>query len=125
MGRIITEVSVTNRHNAVRRITISVMVETGATHLVLPLAMKDQLGDFFSQREATARIASGKTVTGLVCGPAMLELQGFPTAWGEVMFLEMEEEPQPLLGYLPLEHFGAAVDMLGHRLVHVQSLDLF
>jgi hypothetical protein len=31
---------------------------------------------------------------------------------------------EPLIGYLPLEHSQAAVDMLGHRLVYVKRMDL-
>jgi hypothetical protein len=31
---------------------------------------------------------------------------------------------EPLLGYLVLESSQAAVDMLGHRLVHVKHMDL-
>ncbi len=31
---------------------------------------------------------------------------------------------EPLLGYLILEQSGAAVDVLGHRLVHVKHMDL-
>lgn len=39
----------------------------------------------------------------------------------------MEDEDgeyEPLLGYTPLEMCGAAVDMLGHRLVHAKYIDL-
>jgi hypothetical protein len=31
---------------------------------------------------------------------------------------------EPLLGYIVLEQSQAAVDMLGHRLIHVTRLDL-
>jgi hypothetical protein len=31
---------------------------------------------------------------------------------------------EPLVGYIALERAGAAVDMLGHRLVHVKRGDL-
>ena len=46
---------------------------------------------------------------------------------GDIVFLEMESETgkyEPLLGYLPLQQCGAAVDMLGHRLVPVRYLDM-
>jgi hypothetical protein len=33
-------------------------------------------------------------------------------------------EYEPLVGYIALEQAGAAVDMLGHRLVHVKRVDL-
>ena len=31
---------------------------------------------------------------------------------------------EPLIGYVVLEQAQAAVDMMGHRLVHVKRLDL-
>jgi len=31
---------------------------------------------------------------------------------------------EPLIGYIALEQSQAAVDVLGHRLVHVKRLDL-
>jgi hypothetical protein len=33
-------------------------------------------------------------------------------------------EYEPLVGYIALEQAGAAVDMLGDRLVHVKRVDL-
>ena len=46
---------------------------------------------------------------------------------GEVLFLDMEPEDgvyEPLVGYIVLEQAQAAVDMLGHRLIHVKKSDL-
>jgi hypothetical protein len=31
---------------------------------------------------------------------------------------------EPLLGYIVLEQSAAAVDILGHRLIHVKRMDL-
>jgi hypothetical protein len=46
----------------------------------------------------------------------------------EVLFPDMQPdedgEYEPLLGYIALEQAGAAVDMLGHRLVHVKHVNL-
>ena len=45
----------------------------------------------------------------------------------EVLFIGMHPEDgvfEPLVGYLPLEQSQAAVDMLGHRLVHARRVDL-
>ena len=44
-----------------------------------------------------------------------------------MLFVDMAPEDgiyEPLLGYIVLEQSGAAVDMLGHRLVHVKRMDL-
>ena len=45
----------------------------------------------------------------------------------EVTFVKMSPkngEYEPLIGYIVLEQSQAAVDMLGHRLIEVKSLDL-
>jgi len=42
-------------------------------------------------------------------------------------FLDMEPEDgiyEPLIGYIILEQSQIAVDMLGHRLIHVKKTDL-
>ena len=49
------------------------------------------------------------------------------TDFSEVLFIDMEPEDgelEPLIGYIVLEQSQAAVDMLGHRLIHVKRLDL-
>jgi hypothetical protein len=51
----------------------------------------------------------------------------FPPTFGEVLFVDLAPEDgryEPLVGYLPLEHSQATVDMLGHRLIHVKRMDL-
>jgi hypothetical protein len=43
------------------------------------------------------------------------------------MFLDREPQDgvyEPLIGYIVLEQSQAAVDILGHRLVHVKRTDL-
>ncbi len=45
----------------------------------------------------------------------------------EVLFVEMKPQNgtyEPLIGYIILEQCQAAVDMVGHRLVHVKRMDL-
>ena len=45
----------------------------------------------------------------------------------EVFFSDMRPEDgvyEPLIGYIILEQSEAAVDMLGHRLIHVKRMDL-
>ncbi|MBN2577667.1 MAG: hypothetical protein JXB10_01655 [Pirellulales bacterium] len=52
----------------------------------------------------------------------------FRPIMAEVPFLDMQldddGEYQSILGYIAPEQAGAAVDMLGHRLVHVKRVDL-
>ena len=60
-------------------------------------------------------------------GPVKIQIEGFPPIFGEVMFVDMAPEEgiyEPLLGYIILEQSQAAVDMLGHRLIHVKRMDL-
>lgn len=64
---------------------------------------------------------------GLLCGPAKITVEGFRATYNEVLFIEMnpsEGEYEPLLGYVVLEQCGAAIDMLGHRIIPVKYLDL-
>ncbi len=56
-----------------------------------------------------------------------IKIEGFRPVFTEVVFVEMKPadgQYEPLLGYIVLEQCQAAVDMLGHRLVHVKRLDL-
>ena len=53
-------------------------------------------------------------------------MEGFRPVHNEVLFIDMEPEDgryEPLLGYIALEQCGAAVDLIGHRLVRVRFLD--
>ena len=46
---------------------------------------------------------------------------------GEVIFLPMQPADgiyDPLIGHLVLQQSQAAVDMVGHRLIHVKHVDL-
>jgi len=65
---------------------------------------------------------------GCVCGPLRARIGEFRPIMAEVLFLDMqpdeEGEYEPLVGYIALEQSSAAVDMLGHRLVHVKQVDL-
>ena len=60
-------------------------------------------------------------------GPVRIQIEGFPMVFGEVLFVDMHPSDgiyEPLLGYIPLEQSQAAVDMLGHRLIHAKRMDL-
>lgn len=71
--------------------------------------------------------ATQQVVEGTVCGPVKIKVEGFRSVYNEVLFLDMEPdsgEYEPLLGYIVLEQCGAAVDMIGHRLIPVKYMDL-
>jgi hypothetical protein len=127
MGRIIASVTIENPLDREKKIRCDAFVDTGSSHMTLPKAWKDRLGKFVDSREVQMETADQKMVEGEVCGPVRLQIEGFPWVATEVAFIDMEPQDgdyEPLLGYLPLEHSQAAVDMLGHRLVFVKHLDL-
>lgn len=77
--------------------------------------------------ELGVQTATQHVVTGELCGPAKIQVEGFRAVYNEVLFVEMQPADgfyEPLLGYLVLEQSGAAVDILGHRLLHVKYMDL-
>ncbi len=127
MGRIVAHVTVSSVFEAEKSILCDALVDTGSAHLVLPAAWKDRLGDLRVFREVECETASQGTVRGTVCGPVVIQVEGFEPVAGEVLFLDMEPANgryEPLLGYIVLEQCQAAVDMLGQRLLHVKKTDL-
>ena len=127
MGRIISSVSITNASDPTRSLRCDALVDTGAGPLVLPAAWRDRLGELASAETVEIQTATQRTATGEVCGPVRVQLEGFRAIHTEVMFVDMQPEDgvyEPLIGYLVLEQCQAAVDMLGHRLIHVKHVDL-
>ena len=127
MGRIATSVKIENPSDRDKKIRCDVLVDTGASHMILPSAWRERLGDLEVVRQVTLELATQASVDGVVCGPVRIQIEGFEPIFSEVVFVDMEPEDgdyEPLLGYIVLEQSQAAVDMLGHRLVHVKRLDL-
>jgi len=126
MGRITATIDVQNPAKAGSLKKMDVLVDTGACYLTLPLAWKKQFGPFESEATVELQTATQEVVSGTVCGPVKIKVEGFRPIYNEVLFLNMEPadgEYEPLLGYIVLEQCGAAVDMLGHRLVPVRHMD--
>ena len=95
--------------------------------MILPTAWKERLGEMREAGTVELETATQKTLEGLVCGPVQVQIEGFRPVFTEVLFVDMEPEHgryEPLIGYIVLEQSQAAVDVLGHRLVHVKRLDL-
>jgi predicted aspartyl protease len=127
MGRIIASVTLENVFDPATTLRCDALVDTGSSHLALPAAWKDRLGELQLIRTVDLETATQATVQGEVYGPVRVQVEGFEPVFSEVLFVEMEPEDglyEPLLGYIILEQCQAAVDMLGHRLVHVKRLDL-
>ncbi len=127
MGRIVTSVTIANAIDSSASLRCDGLVDTGTSHLTLPSAWKERLGPLEQIRTVERMTATQEVVEGAICGPVRIEIEGFPPIFGEVLFVEMEPQDgqyEPLIGYIILEQSQAAVDMLGHRLVHVKWLDL-
>ncbi len=127
MGRIITSVTVESLFGSKKSFRCEALVDTGASHLKLPTAWKDRLGEIETLRTVDLEIATQEIVQGEICGPVKIQVEGFAPVFGEVLFVDMEPVNgmyEPLVGYLVLEACQAAVDMLGHRLVKVARMDL-
>ena len=127
MGRLITIVTLENLLDASKSLRCDALVDTGASHMVLPSAWRERLGELIVFRTVDLETATQETVQGEICGPVKIQIEGFEPISGEVLFLDMEPEDglyEPLLGYIPLEQSQAAVDVVGQRLMHVKRMDL-
>ncbi|MEK9150317.1 MAG: hypothetical protein AAB267_09790, partial [Candidatus Desantisbacteria bacterium] len=94
----------------------------------LPNVWRDKLGEIEQLAEIDVELADQSTRKGYLCGPLRVRIGEFRPIMAEVLFLDMEPneegEYEPLVGYIALEQVSAAVDMLGHRLIHVKRVDL-
>ncbi|PYS78240.1 MAG: hypothetical protein DMF70_15175 [Acidobacteria bacterium] len=127
MGRIIASVKIENAADVSKGLRCDALVDTGASHMVLPTAWKERLGSLESTRTIEMETATQETINGEVCGPVRIQIEGFPTIFSEVSFVEMKPddgEYEPLIGYIVLEQSQAGVDVLGHRLVRIKHMDL-
>ena len=127
MGRIIASVVIENYADRDKRIRCDAMVDTGASHMTLPSAWRERLGELEETATVEGKAATGAPVQGQVCGPVRLQIEGFAAVSTEVAFIDMKPtdgEYEPLIGYIPLEQSQAAVDVLGHRLIKVGHIDL-
>jgi len=127
MGRIVASVKIENPSASDKKIRCDALVDTGASHMILPSAWRDRLGDLEEVSRVELETATQASVEGVVCGPVRIQIEGFRPIFTEVLFIDMQPEDgeyEPLLGYIVLEQSQAAVDMLGHRLIHVKRLDL-
>jgi predicted aspartyl protease len=127
MGRVVSNVRITNLFEREAVITCDALVDTGIAYMVLPKAWKERMGKINTVREIDCEIATQEIVRGEVCGPVEIKIEGFEPVYSEVLFLDIKPENkvyEPLIGYIILEQSQAAVDMFGHRLIHVKKTDL-
>ncbi|HEX9731852.1 MAG TPA: hypothetical protein VGG06_07655 [Thermoanaerobaculia bacterium] len=128
MGRLIRSVTVASLTDPKASLRCDAMIDTGSAYMVLPSAWKDRLGDLDLIEEVELETATQETVRGELCGPVRIQLEGFRHIYGEVVFVDMKAREdgfyEPLVGYITLEQSHAAVDMVGHRLIHIKRIDM-
>src|SRR5918912_716263 len=127
MSRIIASVKIENIADTSKSLRCDALVDTGASHLVLPSAWKDRLGDLESIGGVEFETATQERITGEVCGPVRIQIEGFRQIFNEVLFIDVDSKNgdyEPLIGYIVLGQSQAGVDMLRHRLVPIKYMDL-
>jgi predicted aspartyl protease len=127
MGRIVTQVKITNPMDKTKVLEFGALVDTGASYLTLPLSWKSKFGELDDVRRVTAQVADQRSIEGQVAGPVRIEIENFPAAYTEILFIDMgdaQEGYEPLLGHLPLQQSQISIDMVNHRLFSVKYVDL-
>ena len=120
VGEIRVPVTIANAIDPTKRIECVGLVDTGAFGLVLPTAWKTHLGDFLDVVRADVEVADQRSVEAEVCGPALIQLDGFRRVSSEVVFVDMQPGSrgyEPLIGFTVLEQCNLMIDMKEHRLV--------
>src|SRR5436190_1383185 len=106
MGRIIASVTIENALDPSMSLRCDALVDTGASHMALPKAWKDRLGGLTAISEVELETADQSIISGEICGPVRIEVEGFRSIFSEVLFIDMEPLDgiyEPLIGYLVLE----------------------
>jgi predicted aspartyl protease len=127
MGRIISSVKIENLSDPTKSLRCDALVDTGASYMILPSAWRDRLGKLEEIATLDLETAAQETAKGAICGPVRIQIEGFRPIYNEVCFVDVKAKEgtyEPLIGYIVLGQSQAAVDMLGHRLIHVQRMDL-
>ena len=125
MGRTLIEIIVANvfdqeiarrdlmKEEEVRSIQVpDALVDTGATHLCLPVDAVAALGLRFHE-EKNFRTASGESLLRLFIG-AFLTIMGRSI---ETMVVELPHGSPALIGYVPLEQLDLVVDSQAQQLI--------
>jgi hypothetical protein len=127
VGRIVASVTIENAVDLSMALRCEALVDTGPSLMVLPSAWKDRLGKLEFVTEIEVEITTQERVAAEVCGPVRIQIEGFRAILNEVAFVDMKSdhgEFEPLIGYIVLEQSLAGVDMISHRLVHLNHFDL-
>jgi hypothetical protein len=86
MGRIVAFVKIESVTDPAKRLRCDALVDTDASHLVLPTAWKDRLPGLELVGTVKVETATPATVQGEVYGPVKIQIEGFRPIFGEVLF---------------------------------------
>ena len=112
MGKVVEKIKLTNVFDDGRTMEIDAVVDTGATMLVLPAQVIEELA-LRKFREVVVRYANNTKQTKSLYGVVTAELLGRS---GHFDVLEEERGTQPLIGQIVLEELDLVVDPKGKRL---------
>lgn len=127
MGRIVVSARIENGTEPSFHMRSDALVDTGAAYLTLPSAWRERLGPLTHLDTVSVETATQAVVSGDICGPVLLRMDGFRPVLTEALFIEMEPAGgryEPLIGYIPLEQAQAVVDLAGYRLAQFGRVDL-
>jgi clan AA aspartic protease len=113
MGKVVEKVKLTNLFDTVRSVEVEAVIDTGATMMVLPQDIVNELG-LRKIREVKARYANNRTELKSVYGVATIEIKGRA---GNFDVLAEAEGSQPLIGQVVLEVLDLVVDPRTRRLI--------
>lgn len=113
MGKVTEKVKLTNLFDPTKSVEVEAVVDTGATMLVLPQDIIDELG-LRKMREVKVRYANNKTEVKPVYGVVTVEMCGRA---GEFNVLGEPEGTQPLIGQIILEQLDLIVDPSTRRVI--------
>jgi clan AA aspartic protease len=113
MGKVIEKITLTNVYDPTKSRELEAVVDTGATMLVLPADVIEELG-LRKFREVRVRYANNSKRLRAVYGIVTLDLHGRS---GHFDVLEEERGSQPLVGQMVLEELDLVVDAKARRLV--------
>jgi len=113
MGKVTERVRLTSLFDPTRSVEVEAVIDTGATMLVLPQNIIDEL-NLKKMREVRVRYANNKTEIKSVYGVVTVEICGRA---GEFNALAEPEGTQPLIGQIILEQLDLIVDPSTRRVI--------
>ena len=108
MGKVTEKIKLTNLFDPTKSVEVEAVIDTGATMLVLPQDIIDELG------LKKMRDANNKTETKTIYGVVTVEMCGRA---GEFNVLGEPEGAQPLVGQIILEQLDLIVDPSTRRVI--------